>query len=97
MGKGIVKKISNKEKKDIFNVFVGEKWYGLPFRTRGEFLKNLSRAREITEHSPFFSVYDDASQQLAAGVSRSAITIRLPDEGFFEYLYLPEKEKNTRY
>jgi hypothetical protein len=71
--KGIPAKISTKD--EGFEVFVGKPWYQLTFTQQGEFLKNLSRAREIIGHPPQFSVYDAESSSPVARVSWSGIEI----------------------
>lgn len=95
MEKGFVKKIVTKD--DAFEVYAGRQWYRLSFDQQGEFLKNLSRAREITGHSPFFTVFDDTAAATVARVSGSAIEILSPDEGFKQYRPEPGEEKNTAY
>ena len=52
MGNGVLEKIVTK--KDAFEVYVGEQWHVLDFHSKGAFLLELSRAREITGHEPFF-------------------------------------------
>ena len=91
MGKGVVSCIKTDGKRDVFDVYIGPQWYGLSLVTRGEFLRNLSRARLITGHSPCFMVYDESTRECVAQVSRDSITVELPGEGFFEYLPQPEK------
>ena len=95
MGNGVLKRIISKE--DVFVVRVGEPWYKLEFSQKGEFLKNLSRSREITGHPPFFSMLDDETKEIVAKVSENSIEILLPAEGFFQYLFSSEEERNTFY
>jgi hypothetical protein len=95
MGKGIFKKIISKD--DFFEVRIGEAWHGLDFGHKGNLLQRLSRAREITGHSPFFRVLDDKTEETVAKISEDAITIILPDEGFFHCLILDEGKINTFY
>ena len=83
MQKGIIAKISNKD--DVFQVFAGRPWHELSFTQQGEFLKNLSRAREIIGHPPQFSVEDVDSTATLARVSWSGIEILTPDEGYKLY------------
>ena len=81
--KGIIAKISTKD--DGFAVFAGKPWYQLTFTQQGEFLKNLSRSREIIGHPPQFSVVDVDSSATVARVSESGIEILTPAEGFKLY------------
>jgi len=83
MQKGIIAKISTKD--DGFAVFAGKPWYDLTFTQQGEFLKNLSRSREIIGHSPQFSVTDRDSAATVARVSAAGIEILTPSEGFKLY------------
>jgi len=86
MQKGIIAKISTKD--DGFQVFAGKPWYQLTFTQQGEFLKNLSRAREIIGHPPQFSVVDVNSSITLGRVSWSGIEILTPDVGGFR-IYEP--------
>lgn len=95
MEKGFIKKITAKD--DAFEVFAGGPWYKLEFSQQGEFLKNLSRAREITGHAPFFIVFDVETSATVARVSEISIEILSPDEGFKSYQPAFEAEKNTFY
>jgi len=95
MGQGVVKKIVSR--KDYFEVIVGPPWYGVPFRQQGDFLKNLSRARQITGHSPFYTLRDAHTGEIAARITEQSITILIPGEGFFEYRPEGEKGENTVY
>ena len=95
MGKGIFKKIISKD--DVYEVRVGEDWYGLGFGYKGNLLQKLSRAREITGHSPFFRVLDDKTEKTVAKVSEDSIKILLPDEGFFLCLISDEEKISTFY
>ena len=83
MQKGIIAKISTKD--DGFAVFAGKPWYGLTFNQQGEFLKNLSKSREIIGHPPQFSVTDVDSAATVARVSGLGIEILTPTEGFKLY------------
>jgi hypothetical protein len=95
MGNGVLKKIVSKD--DVFEVRVGEPWYKLEFNQKGEFLKNLSRSREITGHLPFFNIVDNETREIVARVSENSIEILLPVEGFFQYLHLSQGKRNTFY
>jgi hypothetical protein len=95
MERGYIAKISAKD--DGFDVYVGSPWYRLAFHQQGEFLKNLSRAREITGHAAFYSVLDAASGATVARVTPLAIELLTPDEGFKQYQPAGDAEKNTVY
>jgi len=95
MERGYIKKISAKD--DAFDVYAGKPWYTLDASQQVAFLKNVSRAREITGHSPFFSVFDSETEAVVAKVTAAAIEILLPVEGFMTYAPEPDAEKNTIY
>jgi hypothetical protein len=95
MGNGVIKKIESND--DVFRVWAGDEWNKLEFARKGEFLKNLSRAREITGHSPFFTMFDSKTEEIIASVSKDSIEIVLPGEGFSQYIPLNQGEKNTFY
>jgi hypothetical protein len=84
MARNIVTKIIAGD--SAFEVHVGDPWYVLDFGQQGQFLQQLSRAREITGHSPFFVVRDDTSTDIVARVSGRGIEVALPGEGMFTYL-----------
>lgn len=95
MGNGVLKKVISKEK--LFEVQVAAPWYELEFNQQGDFLKNLSRSREITGHKPFFNVKDPATDSVVARVTDQAIEIEVPAEGFFHFLYSDTSPRNTHY
>jgi hypothetical protein len=96
MEKGIIKKIIAKN--NLFEVYIAEPWYELEFSEQGIFLRDLSRSREITGHSPFFKVKDYASNEVVAKVAKRAIDILYPGMGFIPYFFMQEeKPRNTFY
>jgi len=95
MANGAIKKIISKN--NLFELRVGEPWYELTFHSKGLLLINLSRAREIMGHSPFFFVRDDATEERAAKVSQRAIEILVPGEGFFQYQFVSVEDRETFY
>lgn len=95
MGRDIIKKIITKHKR--FEVEITEQWYKLDFNRQGEFLKYLSRARQVTGHSPFFNITDDKTKQVVARISEKEIEILFPEEGFFKYFPLEKNKKGTFY
>jgi len=95
MAHGIISSISRTDGK--FQVTAGEAWQQLSFRQAGEILKNLSRARQITGHSPFFTVEQVSSGTVLARVSPSSITLLIPGAGYMEYLPDMHDRENTAY
>jgi hypothetical protein len=83
MAHGIIETISGAEKN--FQIQAGEAWGQLSFRQAGELLSNLSRARQITGHSPFFSVEQSSTGTLLGRVAPGSISVLVPGEGYVEY------------
>lgn len=95
MANGILKKIIAKKK--VFEIWTGEGWNELKFEQKGAFLANMSRAREITGHRPFFRVIDNVNKNTVARVADRFIEINLPGEGLFKYIIPDRAKKNTFY
>ncbi len=76
-----------------FKVFVGEPWYNLTFEKKTEYLENLSRAREIAGHSPFFDVFDADKKEITARVTGHGVEIFIPGEGFVQSM--PDIQDNS--
>ena len=95
MGNGAIKKIISTD--TVFELRIGEPWYELTFDSKGLLLTNLSRAREIMGHSPFYSVRDDETEEFVARVSQSTIDILVPEEGFFQYQFVSVEDRETFY
>ena len=82
MAHGIIESISTAG--NGFQVRAGSAWAQLSFKQAGELLSNLSRARQITGHSPFFAVEGDTGIVLGR-VTWNSITVNVPGEGYIEY------------
>jgi hypothetical protein len=80
-----------------FRVQTGEAWKQLSFRQAGEILCNLSRARQITGHSPFFTVEQGSTGTVIGRVAQASITVLVPGEGYFEYFPDTSATGNTAY
>lgn len=95
MAHDIIASISRADGK--FQMIAGEAWQQLSFRQAGEILKNLSRARQITGHSPFFTVEQATTGTVFARVSSASITLLIPGAGYMEYLPDTRDRENTSY
>jgi hypothetical protein len=80
-----------------FQVRTGEAWGQISFRQAGEILSRFSRARQITGHSPFFTVEQNDTGTICARVTQESIAILVPDEGYFEYIPDTAERENTAY
>lgn len=95
MAHGVIESISSSETN--FQIWTGNLWKQLSFRQAGEILSNFSRARQITGHSPFFTV-DERNTGTALGrVTQASITVFIPGEGYFEYFPDTNTRENTAY
>lgn len=83
MANGVIETVSTRG--GSFQVQAGDAWSGLSFKQAGEILKNISRARQITGHSPFFTVTRQETETVLGRVTGSSITVLVPGEGYIEY------------
>jgi hypothetical protein len=95
MAHGVIESISTSD--TTFRVQTGEEWKELSFRQAGEILRDFSRARQITGHSPFFTAEQGSTGTVFGRVTQSAITVLIPDEGYFEYFPDTGAAANTAY
>lgn len=94
MAHGVIESISTAG--NGFQVRAGEAWAQLSFRQAGELLSNLSRARKITGHSPFFTV-EGATGTVLGRVTQTSIAVLVPGEGYLEYFPDTRNLENTTY
>ncbi len=95
MAHGVIESISSSDTN--FHVQAGEAWAQLLFRQAGEILSNFSRARQITGHSPFFTVEESSTGTVIGRVTQTSITILVTNEGYFEYFPDTNVRANTAY
>ena len=95
MAHGVIESISSSDTN--FHVRAGEAWAQLLFRQAGEILSNFSRARQITGHSPFFTVEESSTGTVIGRVTQTSITILVTNEGYFEYFPDTNARANTSY
>ena len=95
MAVGVIAKIISKE--TFYEVQAGPEWPRLPFGQQAALMVNLSRAREITGHPPFFTVRDTVKDETVATVTSRAIEVRVGDEGLFHYVPEPQVGGATFY
>lgn len=95
MANGIIETIAARG--EGFDVRAGDGWSRLSFSEAGEIIKDLSRARQITGHSPFFTVTQGEGTVTVGRVTRDAITVYVPGEGAIDYFPDPQDRENTVY
>jgi hypothetical protein len=95
MAHSVIESISSSDTN--FHVRAGEAWAQLLFGQAGEILSNFSRARQITGHSPFFTVEESSTGTVIGRVTQTSITILVTNEGYFEYFPDTNARANTAY
>jgi len=75
MEDGLIKKIKCYEDDSNYEVFVSSSWHLLGTEEKRDFLSNLSRAREITQHSPYLVVKDSENEGMVAKVDEWGILV----------------------
>ncbi|KPJ59599.1 MAG: hypothetical protein AMJ42_01875 [Deltaproteobacteria bacterium DG_8] len=75
MEDGLIKMIKCSEDESSYEVFVSSSWHLLGTEEKRDFLRNLSRAREITQHSPYLVVKNVDSGEIVAQVNEWGILI----------------------
>ena len=75
MEDGLIKRIKCYEDDSNYEVFVSSSWHLLSTEEKRSFLSNLSRAREITQHSPLLVVKDSESEEVVAKVDKWGILV----------------------
>jgi hypothetical protein len=75
MEDGLIKKIKCYEDDSDYEVFVSSSWHLLGTEEKRDFIRNLSRAREITQHSPYLVIKDNDSGEVVAEVNEWGILI----------------------
>ena len=83
MEDGLIKNIKCSDDDSSYEVFVTRAWELLSTDEKKNFLNNLSRAREITQHSPFVMVKCSESGEILAQVSRWGVLLFEQGEAFF--------------
>ncbi len=75
MEDGLIKRIRCSKEDSRYEVFVSSSWHLLGTEEKRDFLANLSRAREITQHSPYLFIKDNDSGVVVAQVNAWGILI----------------------
>ena len=75
MEDGLITRIKCYEDDSNYEVFVSSSWHLLSTEEKRGFLSNLSRAREITQHSPYLVVKDSESGGMVAKVDEWGILV----------------------
>ena len=93
MEDGLIKLIKCYTNDENYEVFVSSSWDFLTTEEKRVFLRDLSRAREITQHSPQLAVRNNDTGEVVAQVNRLGILIF---DGTGEYFFpLTDQEKDV--
>jgi hypothetical protein len=95
MEDGLIKLIKCYKDDENYEVFVSSSWDFLATEEKRFFLRDLSRAREITQHSPQLAVRNNDTGEVVAQVNRLGILIF---DGTGEYFFpLTSQDKDVQY
>ena len=75
MEDGLIKLIKCYKDDENYEVFVSSSWDFLTAEEKRVFLRDLSRAREITQHSPYLAVRNNDTGEVVAQVNKWGILI----------------------
>ena len=75
MEDGLIKRIKCYEEDENYEVYVSSSWDFLTREEKKLFLRDFSRAREITLHSPYLSVRNNDTGEVLAKVNKWGILI----------------------
>ena len=75
MEDGLIKLIKCYQDDENYEVFVSSSWDFLTAEEKRVFLRDLSRAREITQHSPYLAVRNNDTGEVVAQVNKWGILI----------------------
>jgi hypothetical protein len=75
MEDGLIKLIKCYKDDENYEVFVSSSWDFLTAEEKRLFLRDLSRAREITQHSPYLAVRNNDTGEVVAQVNKWGILI----------------------
>lgn len=95
MEDGLITLIKCHEDDDGYEVFVSSSWDFLSTEEKRVFLRDLSRAREITQHSPYLAVRNNDTGEVLARVNRLGILIF--DAGREYFFPLTEQGNDVQY
>jgi hypothetical protein len=92
MEDGLIKLIKSYQDDENYEVFVSSSWDFLTAEEKRSFLRDLSRAREITRHSPYLAVRNNDTGEVVAQVNKWGILIFDATGEYFSPL--PDDENN---
>jgi hypothetical protein len=75
MEEGLITRIKPSSSDDSYTVLVSSGWQNFPMEEKEAFLRDFSRARSLTGHSPYMVLKMNGSEQMIAEVNKEGIFI----------------------
>jgi hypothetical protein len=82
MEEGLITRIKPSSTGDSYTVFVSPAWHKFPMEEKEAFLRDFSRARALTGHSPYMVLKMNGSEQTIAAVNQEGIVIDGGEQSF---------------
>jgi hypothetical protein len=82
MEEGLITRIKPSSSGDSYTVFVSPAWHNFPTGEKEAFLRDFSRARALTGHSPHMMLKMNGSEQTIAEVNQEGIFIYGGEQSF---------------
>ena len=82
MEEGLITRIKPSSSGDSYTVFVSSGWQNFPTEEKEAFLRDFSRARSLTGHSPYMVLKMNGSEQMIAEVNKEGIFIYGDQQSF---------------
>jgi hypothetical protein len=75
MEEGLITRIKPSSSGDSYTVYVSSGWQNFPVGEKEAFLRDFSRARALTGHSPYMVLKMNGSEQMIAEVNKEGVFI----------------------
>jgi hypothetical protein len=82
MEEGLITRIKPSSSEDSYTVFVSSGWQNVPMEEKEAFLRDFSRARVLTGHSPYMALKMNGSEQMIAEVNKEGIVMYGDQQSF---------------
>lgn len=82
MEEGLITRIKPSSSGDGYTVLVSSGWHNFPMEEKEAFLRDFSRARQLTGHSPYMVLKMNGSEQMIAEVNKEGIFIYGDQQSF---------------
>ncbi len=82
MEEGLITRIKPSDSRDSYTVFVSSGWQNFPMEEKETLLRDFSRARALTGHSPYMVLKMNGSEQMIAEVNKECIFIYGDQQSF---------------